>query len=853
MIRLENVGKIYRNNDHHLVALDGLNITFPNNGLVAILGPSGCGKTTLLNILGGLDHPTSGIMYVHEHDTSDFDDARWDSYRNQEIGFIFQNYYLIPHLSVYDNVSLSLQMSGNHKDMDERVTEILKKVGLLDKKNARPSTLSGGQMQRAAIARAIINDPKIILADEPTGALDSTNAIQILHILKEIAKDRLVVMVTHNQELAHQYADRIIEMFDGHVVKDNSTTVYQEKTSDENGLTGGVYIDHTAEHGVTGSVYKDYIGEQTLTDGVYIDHSAEHGMTGSVYKDYIDEQTLTDGVYKANTASDQEKKSEEAPTKVKIPFKTAVKWGVRNLWNKKLRSLLTILAGGLGIIGMGLILSMTSGVKSYINKAQESALGKYPIIVSSYPRNSSEGNKNELEEFPNTDYVIIEKGNVTIRDHLNQMPDDFKNYMTQMNDSLYSICDSNSWINFNMITKREQDYRHVASSYFTQMVKNKEFVNEQYTCLLGRLPQAFNELALVVDTYNRIDASLLQSLGFDTDEETITFDYLLREKEYRIIDNNDYYIKVDDKNCYYAYGSDYYEELYTESTVSLKIVGIIREKQNSVTPLYEPGILYTPELGDYIVSQALESEIVKEQIQSGLTKDVFTGLPFEDRISGQTTYSKEYLYEQRMIILGTEAQITQFYFYTDSFENRLAIQDYIDDYQISDDAPIIVRTYDYIELVTNEFSLLVALFSNILLVFSIVSIAVSAILIGILIYISVLERKREIGLLRSLGARRKDVASMFLIEASLLGICLGILGVLGAAILTRPVSGIVHTLLAQYNTEMLSNVSIDLSSFQWWCAPILLIVGVLTTLIAGMIPAIIASKKRPADSLRDEG
>lgn len=774
MIKLKNMTKIYHTDSLECTALNDVSIDFEDKGFVMILGPSGCGKTTLLNILGGLDNDYKGEMIINNKPVSSFTDSDFDSYRNQCVGFVFQNCYLIPHLTVYDNVALTLEMSSQKKDIiRKKVHSVLKEVGLFDKKDAYPRMLSGGQKQRIAIARALVSSPYIVLADEPTGALDSKNAEDIILLLKEISKNHLVIMVTHNREFAYKYGTRIISMLDGKIVDDSN------------------------------KVKKEEIEE---------------------IKEF---------------------------KKVKIPFVTSFKWGFKNLLNKKLRSSLTIIAGSVGIIGMGLILSLTSGIHEYINKAQATSLGKYPVTVTSYRRTSAENNKDTLVEYPNTDYIIVEKGDMVTQEHINSFQDDFLSYLDGIDQSLYTIKDSNSYINFQLITNNDGNYERIASSYFEQIVDNEEFVNEQYDCLLGKVPSAINEMAIVVDTYNRIDASLLKSLGFNINEDKIFFSDLLSEKEYRYIENNDYYIKRND--IYYAYGSNYYEDLYNNSQTSLKIVGVLREKKNSKTPLYQPGILYTPEFTSFVKENASKSEIVKEQLEFKEAKDVFTGLPFKNYVSGNYSYSPSYMYEQRLVNIGYKEVVTQLYYYTDNFENRLSIIDYIEKYEIDEDSLTIVRTYDYIELVTNEFSTLVSLFSNVMLVFAMVFIVVSALLIGILIYISVLERKKEIGLLRSIGARKKDIRSMFLLESSAIGICSGIIGIIGAAILNRPVSKVVKTMIAQYSTAMLNSTPVNIENFRWWVAPVMLIISIIVTLISGLIPAVIAAKKDPIDCLREDG
>lgn len=771
MIELRNVSKVYGNGSSTCVAVNQVDLILPERGFVAILGPSGCGKTTLLNILGGLDRPTKGEMLVHGKSCSNWKETEWDCYRNQEVGFVFQNYYLLPHLSIHDNIALTLQIAHQKENINEKIDAVLDKVGLKKEKYKKPKALSGGQLQRVAIARALISNPSMILADEPTGALDSKTAEQILTLLKEISKDHLVVMVTHNEKAAQTYADRRIVLSDGEILSDD------------------------------------------------------------------------------NPFNQEETKSIKPTQKVKIPLCTSLSWGVRNLWNKKLRSILTIIAGSVGIIGVGLILSMTTGIKSYIKETQSASLGKYPVIVTSYAKTSSEGHKDELEEFPDQDYVIIEKGDMTTQSHVNQMNPNFIQYMEKMDENLYVVEDSNSVVEFIMFTQVNEQYQRISPYDCVQMVENRAFVGEQYQCLAGKIPTEANELAIVIDTYNRMDISLLESLGFDTEEDRITYEDIL-QKEYRIVDLDQYYHKQGE--VYIGSNQASYPSIYEQATTKLKIVGILREQRKARTPLYQPGLLYTPELTEQVIKKANQSQIVIEQRNYGLKKDVFTGFPYEDRVINNKTYTAQYQYEARMFSFGVQKRMTQLYYYTDSFDARLEIMDYIERFPVNEEDEFAIRTYDYIELVTSEFSMLVKMFSQILLVFSFIAVFVSAILIAILTYISTMERKKEIGLLRSLGARKMDITLMFQHEAFLIGLCAGILGVLGAVLLSPPISQIVRNLIEQYESSMIDATQVSLSHFHWWVAPILIAISITITVLAGTIPAFIASKKRPVECFKED-
>ena len=788
MLCLKNITKVYsRKQVDDVIALDNVSLNFPEKGFVAILGASGSGKTTLLNIIGGLDTPTSGNLIVDGLSTENFKPKDWDSYRNNKIGFVLQNCYLLPHLNVKDNIAIKLQINRRKSsEIDGLVDEALKKVDLLDKKFDKPKALSGGQKQRVAIARAIIGSPTVILADEPTGALDSKTGTQIMELLKKLSEDHLVVMVTHNNDYASKYADRVIELKDGKVVNDSNPYKVKE----------------------------DVQGE--------------------------------------------------ALNKVSIPASTTVKWGFKNLIIKKYSTLSIIIAASLGLAGVGLILSISSGVQTAFNKAEARAFSKYPVQITTYSKQSPEGSTAEYEQYTDEQSVFADYSGYMKQEHYNYMSNEFLTYMGNMPKSNYYVSYESSYTSFNVFTKvNDTRYAKVSStgSLFYKGIDNIEFMDDQYDCLMGEFPREQNELALVVDTYNRVDVGYLYTLGFDVNTDEISdvkFSFEeIKGKTYRYVPNNDYY-SYDDTDEYYkvkyypATNSANAKKYYDESTVELKITAILREKKDNSNSLFRSGIIYTPEFEKYVINNAKHSQIVKDQLEAGLSKDMTTGLPFTDTQSSSMNYSKEYNYEQRLYSLGSFERITTLYYFTVDYASRQNIRNYFSNYVTDEQVDFgSLNITDYLEHASVQFDGALKLMTSVLYVFAIVSIIVSAILNAILTYISIHQRTNEIGLLRSLGARKKDIALMVETESIICGTFGGLVSILLSIILIRPLNTLVTKAIYQYNFYLLSQTTFDLGGFQWWVAPILIGLAVLTALISALIPAIIASKKNPAKAINE--
>lgn len=801
MIVVKDLVKKFKspNKDEEVIALDHLSLTLPDKGFVAIYGASGCGKSTLLNVLGGLDLADEGEMIVNGRNTSKFSKGDWNSYRNQEVGFIFQNYYLLPHLNVKENIAITLQMSKQTKDMDKKIHDALVAVELPKYGKRYPKQLSGGQQQRVAIARALISNPTIILADEPTGALDEKSSKIVMHILKEISKEHLVVMVTHNERMAKEYADRMIEISYGKILNDEDLQ----------------------------KVPQISVNREPLK-------------------------------------------------RVHLPFSSSFKWSCRNVIKKKGRSIPIAIATAIGLASAGLVLSMTKGVNDFVAQAQKEAIGDYPVYVSCYPKTSSESNKDNLVEFPDVNEIIIEKSDYEVQEHYISMQKQFMDYMDDMPKDYYAGRQTNESLTFNLFTSPSTgSYKKVSSTSYTMSIapytkKAEEgndaykFIKEQYDVLAGHLPESDEDLTLVLDTFNRIDLGYLTNMGFDTSGENITFDEILNKKEYHVVSNDDYFIQHDEtktdyfgKHYYEPKGDSEYKDLYENHSVhEMKITGIIRPKKDSPNPLYKTILLYNPSFLETVIRPINSaSQIVKDQKEYGITYNTYykERKAFEDTYVNGRAITANYQYESRLVDIGSSSRVTAIYYYTATFQQRAQIADYIDKYVkgMDKDSDIVLKTKDYLETVTAAFSSIASTFSSVMLIFSLVTIIVAMILTAILTYISVNERKREIGLLRSLGARRIDISLMFIIEATIIGIVAGLLGIGLCFGLAPIVAKVVVSLISAANLKILTPDAATFSTIQPWVVPTLFIAAILIGVVACLLPAIAAGRKRPAESLKE--
>ncbi|MGD9605132.1 MAG: ATP-binding cassette domain-containing protein [Bacilli bacterium] len=773
MIVLDKISKQYQVGKFKVQALNNVSLQFRKHEFVSIIGPSGCGKTTLLNIVGGLDKATTGKIFIDGTDVSLYKNRDWDAYRNQRVGFVFQNYYLLPHLNVYENVEIALSLiSLPKKKRQHLVNEALIAVGLTDEAKNMPNQLSGGQMQRVAIARAIVNEPDIILADEPTGALDSHTATQIMDILKSISQKRLVVLVTHNIALADTYATRIIELLDGQVQKDSNPVILENKQ------------------------------DQTMR----------------AYP--------------------------------KMRFFDTLRLSFKNMLRTKTRTLLSMFAGSIGIIGIGLVLSISKGVNSYIEEVQKSALGNYPITIMSQAKTIDEEDEEiiEREEFPEGELVSIREGEQRY-DYYNVMDEAFLDYMEDLPKTHYTVIDYNTSITMNIISKTLMGYRKISQSQFSEMSKDDDFVLAQYDVLKGSIPNAADEVALIIDKYNCLDALTLYYLGIDYEGlENLTFDQLL-SKQFKVVFNNDLYVKQGD--IYTTKSSSYYETLYNDSQFSLKVTAIMREKKQANTVLYGSGLLYTPQLTDVIYENATQSAVYLDQLAYGLSKNVFTGQPYEDEVSFSSTVSKEYQLKQTYLNIGSLINTNRIYVYTPTFADRLAISSFVENYE-DEASQVKISYYDYMNNVTTEFASLVKVFSTVLIIFSSVSLIVSAIMIGIITYVSIFERIKDIGILRSVGARKWDIATLFNFETLTIGLFSGLLGILGVLVLVNPVNEFVKKMVQDYTVSFSGISQVIVAKFEPKYILLMVFGSMLLSLIAGVIPAVIASGKNPIVALKEE-
>ena len=873
MLQLNNITKDYISGDTVVNALKGISISFREHEFVSILGQSGCGKTTMLNIIGGLDRYTDGDLIIGGRSTKEFKDKDWDSYRNHKIGFIFQSYNLIPHQTVLSNVELALTLSGVSKtERRKRAVEALEMVGLGDQINKKPNQMSGGQMQRVAIARALVNDPDIILADEPTGALDSETSVQEMDILKKISDNKLIIMVTHNAELAEQYSSRIIRLLDGKVTDD--TAPYE--------IPAGKEISPVA---------------------------------GALDK----------------------------KEKVSMSFFTALSLSFKNLLTKKGRTFLTSFAGSIGIIGIALILSLSSGFQAYINRVQEDTVSTYPITIEnesvdySSMLNSMMGETGTVEDkeegriyaapvmsqLVNTMSAEVKKNNLSELKKYLESPDcnigDYVldvQYQYDIPLNVYAK-DYSGGINKVNPSTLYQDIWGVSdetmssslvSSFsntdmWSQMIDNQDLLNSQYDLVAGSWPDNYNEVVVVADKNHQITDVSLYALGIRNSSELknimINLNKQLDDKvsSYSYEDLLNLRFKVVLPSAYYRYdeatgayknmssSEDYVKQLI-DNGIEVKVSGIIVAKDDAVATSITGVVGYTKNLVDYIVSENNKSDIVKAQLDNP-DIDVLTGLPFStvdidltmddinayistlpkeqqkiisayianlsddviiEMFKSQIQQSSSNTYKSNIEALGyvTTDNPSKINIYAKDFESKDAISDIISAYndkvKSEGNDSLEISYTDYIGLMMSSVSKVVDAISYVLIAFVSISLVVSSIMIGIITYISVLERTKEIGILRSIGASKHDISRVFNAETMIVGLVAGIIGIGFTLLLNIPINIII---------KKFSGIS-GVAVLPLKGALILIAISVFLTLIAGLIPARVASKKDPVIALRTE-
>lgn len=758
MLKLKNIKKDYKIGDFIQHALKNISVSFRKNEFVAILGPSGSGKTTLLNIIGGLDRYDSGDLIIDGKSTKSFKDKDWDAYRNHAVGFIFQSYNLISHISVLENVEMGMTLSGvSAAERRKKALELLEKVGLKDHAHKRPNQLSGGQMQRVAIARALANDPKIILADEPTGALDSKTSTQIMELIKEIAKDKLVIMVTHNAELAKDYASRIVSMKDGVILDDT------DSYDDENKRSGELSIKKTS-----------------------------------------------------------------------MSLLSALKLSFNNIKTKKGRTALTAFASSIGIIGIALILSLSNGFNKEVEEFEENSLAQSPIIIANESVQMDEdtlkalNRDSDLEEYTDKDTVYTQDDLSETLIHQNNITEDYVNYLEKMNKDDVAGISYMKGTNIQLIEKSD-GYNLVSIgsggsvSTGMSMLPVGNIVDNNYDVIAGSLNDEPG-LILQVDSKNRVSARILKALGFD-DEETSFNDIL--NKEFKIPVNDEYYQKQGN----YFIPTTNLEKVYnSDNSITVKIKAIIRGKEDKKVVTDTSTLYYNSSLVDEVISKNKDSEIVKAQKDADF--NVLTHQAFDENTTK----------ENMLGYLGGDTLPVAIYIYPKDFETKDNITNYLDDYNKGKDESDIIQYTDMAGMISSLSGNIMDAITIVLIAFSSISLIVSSIMIGIITYISVLERTKEIGILRSLGARKKDIKRVFNAETFIIGIFSGLLGVGIAYALTFPVNIIIENLSGLAGVAKLNPVH----------ALILILVSLTLTIIGGAIPANMASKKDPVIALRTE-
>ena len=758
MLKLKNIKKDYKTGDFIQHALKNISVSFRKNEFVAILGPSGSGKTTLLNIIGGLDRYDSGDLIIDGKSTKGFKDKDWDAYRNHAVGFIFQSYNLISHISVLENVEMGMTLSGvSAAERRKKALELLEKVGLKDHAHKRPNQLSGGQMQRVAIARALANDPKIILADEPTGALDSKTSTQIMELIKEIAKDKLVIMVTHNAELAKDYASRIVSMKDGVILDD--TDPYDDKNK---------------------------------------------------------------------------KSGELSIKKTSMSLFSALKLSFNNIRTKKGRTALTAFASSIGIIGIALILSLSNGFNKEVEEFEENSLAQSPIIITNETVQMDEdtlkalNRDSDLEEYTNKDMVYTQDDLSETLIHQNNITEDYVNYLEKINKDDVAGVSYMRGTNIQLIEKSDgYNLVSIGSSGSVStgmgMLPEGNIVDNNYDVIAGGLD---NEpgLILQVDSKNRVSARILKALGFD-DEETNFEDIL--NKEFKIPINDEYYQK---QGNYFVPTTDLEKVYNSDDSISVKIKAIIRGREDKKVVTDTSSLYYNSSLADEVISKNKDSEIVRAQREAEY--NVLTHQAFDENTTKENILG----------YLGGDTLPVAIYIYPKDFETKDNITNYLDDYNKGKDEKDIIQYTDMAGMISSLSGNIMDAITIVLIAFSSISLIVSSIMIGIITYISVLERTKEIGILRSLGARRKDIKRVFNAETFIIGIFSGLLGVGIAYALTFPVNIIIENLSGLAGVAKLNPVH----------ALILILVSLTLTIIGGAIPANMASKKDPVIALRTE-
>lgn len=801
MLQLQHISKKYTTGEFTQTALDDVNLSFRENEFVAILGPSGSGKTTCLNLIGGLDRYDEGDLLINGTSTRQFKDRDWDAYRNNSVGFVFQNYNLISHMSVIGNVEMGMTLSGIEPAVRRRkAEEVLERVGLKDHMHKKPGQLSGGQMQRVAIARALANDPDIILADEPTGALDTTTSAQIMDLIREIAGDKLVVMVTHNPELAERYADRLVQFRDGKVVSDSNPPEEE-------------------------AVSSDYRLKKTAMN-----------------------------------------------------YLTALKLSGRNIATKKWRTALTAFASSIGIIGIALILSLSNGFDRQISKYESGALSNFPVTISRTaanidftqpPPGTPGADDVAMPEFPQEAQVYPYDPTLNTVLHRNNITEDYLDYLNGIDPKLLDAIAFAREANLNVLKRpngAEASTVDLNKAAFTaypskpQGVSGVSYLEQVYEVLAGEFPTEPTDLVLVVDEYNRIETSTLEALGFDYEASAVDFGELVGST-FKLIANDDFYA-AKGGGLFERAAASQLNVLYDDpEAVTLTITGIVRKQQDSPMSTMAPGVAYSDELSGQFIASSQSSEVVIAQ-ERNQAVNVISGQPFSRAgafsdfagmnfgppgmgggssgaavdPAGATTQ------QQALFGLGASEQPASISLYPKDFNAKEDLVAYLDAWNVGKESDEQVVYTDLAATVTSLSSGIMNGITIVLIAFASISLFVSLIMIGIITYISVLERTKEIGVLRALGARKKDITRVFNAETFIIGGASGLLGIGIAYLLTIPVNLVLKSMTDLSGVAVLDPLH----------ALLLVVLSVALTMLGGFIPAKFASRKDPVAALRSE-
>ena len=779
MLDLKHIKKYYTVGDTTTKALYDVSISFREKEFVSILGASGSGKTTMLNVIGGLDRYDSGDLLINGQSTKTFKESDWDAYRNNSIGFIFQDYNIITHLSIMDNVTMGMTLSGvSNEEKERKATEALERVGLKKHMNKKPAQLSGGQLQRVAIARALANDPEILLADEPTGALDTQTSHEIMDLIKELAQDRLVIMVTHNPDIAEEYSDRIIKFNDGKVLDDS-----------------------------------------------------EPYQSGEVSSDFQLNRT-------------------------KMSFWTALKLSFTNIKTKKGRTFLTMFASSIGIIGIGIVSALSNGFQKQIDNTQAETLSQFPITISrvgldsqAAAQNSQSNGKNN---FAKGQTIRAKRSTAESAQHINKIDNDYVNYVKDIKKSAAKDIAYSYTTGFNLVRQVDGKYKPVTFSnldesqaqdqsssdpsssvgvggavYPTDRNGKMSFLKQNYKTLAGDYPSKKTDIVLIADQHNNVNINALKNLGFDVKNNQDLKASDLIGTEVKLVANDDFYRKLPTGT--FVPGKNYQQMASSDQTKTLKVTGILRTKSKNSDGLLANGVAYNDRLTKEVVDQNKGSAIANAQRSS--KQNVLTGQSIKSA-------SRPDL----MTYLGAASVPSTIQIYPNSFNQKDRVTDYLDKYNKGKASKDKVVYNDLAGSISSLTGGLMDAITYVLIGFAGISLVTSMIMIAIITYTSVLERTKEIGVLKALGARKKDITRVFDAETTILGVGSGVLGVIVAWLLTFPANILLE------NVTDLSNVA----QLNPWHAILLVIISTILTVLGGHIPARMGSKKDAAIALRSE-